>query len=206
MKKILKSKSFIKEHKDINKFENNIEVLLEVYGIIELDNLYKIYNEVFEEIDKEIFDNYLLHLIIKDGPITEVRVNDINYVTTMILDEIEAEEYINNLTDEYKIYPKGFYFDVFNRRYLKNLKSYEILYDYLLKQYDLDLNEEEEIFELIVCDYIYQLQESKSRAKESILKNLDKYFEINSKEKNIIINYLNKIYYDYPKWRKKGNI
>ena len=53
---------------------------------------------------------------------------------------------------------------------------------------------------------IYQLQESKSRAKESILKNLDRYFEINSKEKNIIINYLNKIYYDYPKWRKKGNI
>ena len=53
---------------------------------------------------------------------------------------------------------------------------------------------------------IYQLQESKLRAKESILKNLDRYFEINSKEKNIIINYLNKIYYDYPKWKKKGNI
>lgn len=206
IKKILKNKSFIKEHKDINKFENNIEVLLEVYGIIDLDNLYKIYNEVFEEIDKEIFDNYLLHLIIKDGPLTEVRVNDINYLTTMILDEIEAEEYVKSLTDEYKIYPKEFYFDVFNRRYLKNLKSYEILYDYLLKNYDLDLNEEVEIFELIVCDYIYQLQESKLRAKESILKNLDRYFEINSKEKNIIINYLNKIYYDYPKWKKKGNI
>ena len=113
----------IKSYKDINKLENNSEVLLEVYGIIDLDNLYKIYNQVFEEIDKEIFDNYLLHLIIKDGPLTEVRVNDINYLTTMILDEIEAEEYVKSLTDEYKIYPKEFYFDVFNRRYLKNLKS-----------------------------------------------------------------------------------
>ena len=50
------------------------------------------------------------------------------------------------------------------------------------------------------------MQESKTKAKEAILKNLDKYFNINSKQKIEIINYLNRIYYDYPKWRKKGNI
>ena len=50
------------------------------------------------------------------------------------------------------------------------------------------------------------MQESKVIARKAIITNLDQYFNINSKEKNEIINYLNKIYYDYPKWRKKGNI
>ena len=41
--KILKSKSFIKEHKNILNFEKNIEAMLDVYGIIEKDSLYNIY-------------------------------------------------------------------------------------------------------------------------------------------------------------------
>ena len=41
--KILKSRSFIKEHKNILNFEKNIEAMLDVYGIIEEDSLYNIY-------------------------------------------------------------------------------------------------------------------------------------------------------------------
>ena len=204
--KILKSKSFIKEHKNILNFEKNIEAMLDVYGIIEEDSLYNIYTKVFEDIDKKEFNKYLINLNLKECPLCIVSLNDTNYISILGSDEDEAEEYLNNQTEDYKIYPKEFYINVVNRDYLKSLKFYENLYEYLLKYYDLDLNEEGKIFELIICDYLYQVQESKSKAKEAILKNLDKYFNINSKQKNEIINYLNRIYYDYPKWRKKGNI
>lgn len=204
--KILKSKSYIKEHKNILNFEKNIEAMLDVYGIIEEDSLYNIYTKVFEDIDKKVFNKYLMNLNLKEGPLGIVRLNDTNYISILGSDEDEIEVYLNNQTEDYKIYPKEFYTNVANRDYLKSLKSYENLYDYLLKYYDLDLNEEEDIFELIICDYLYQVQESKFKAKEAVIKNLDKYFNINSKQKNEIINYLNRIYYDYPKWRKKGNI
>ena len=180
--------------------------MLDVYGTIEEDSLYNIYTKVFEDIDKKVFNKYLMNLNLKEGPLGIVRLNDTNYISILGSDEDEIEVYLNNQTEDYKIYPKEFYTNVANRDYLKSLKSYENLYDYLLKYYDLDLNEEEDIFELIICDYLYQVQESKFKAKEAVIKNLDKYFNINSKQKNEIINYLNRIYYDYPKWRKKGNI
>ena len=52
----------------------------------------------------------------------------------------------------------------------------------------------------------YLVDNIKPLLSKSDYPNLDKYFNINSKQKNEIINYLNRIYYDYPKWRKKGNI
>ena len=148
----------------------------------------------------------MINLNLKECPLGIVSLNDTNYISILGSDEDEAEEYLNNQAEDYKIYPKEFYINVVNRDYLKSLKSYENLYEYLLKYYDLELNEEEDIFELIICDCLYQVQESKSKAKEAILKKLDEYFNINSKQKNEIINYLNRIYYDYPKWMKKGNI
>lgn len=202
MKKILKSKSFKEEYKSVMEFKTNLMSLLEVYGIVESNELYKIYNKIFEQIDKKTFEKNLIY----NTAITMVKVNNYYYISILGLDDEKTEEYIDNQIEEYKIYSKEFYISVNNREYLKGLKSYKMLYDYLLKYYNLDLNKDDEVFELIVCDYIYQIQESKLRAKESILKNLDNFFEINSKEKNIIINYLNKIYYEYPKWRKKGNI
>ena len=204
--KILKSKSFTKEHQDLLNFEKNIDMLLEVYGIIEEDNLYDIYTKVFENIERKKFNKYLEYLALKGCPIDKEYFNNTNYISKLEFDDYELEDYIANREGEYKIYLKEFYEKVENRDYLKSLKSYENLYDFFQKYYDFDLNEEEEIFELIVCDYLYQMQESTVAAKEAILINLDQYFNINNEQKNEIINYLNKIYYDYPKWQKKGNI
>lgn len=204
--KTLKSKSFIKEHQDLLSFEKNIEMLLEVYGIIEEDTLYDIYTKVLDNIERKVFDKYLMYITIKDCPIDREIVNNISYISKLDLEDYEIEDYLASREGEYEIYPKDFYEKVENRTYLKSLKSYENLCDFFQKYYNFDLNEEEDIFELIVCDYLYQIQESKAVAREAILTNLDQYFNINSKQKNEIINYLNKIYYDYPKWRKKGNI
>lgn len=204
--KTLKSKSFIKEHQDLLNFEKNIEMLLEVYGIIEEDTLYDIYTKVLNNTERKVFDKYLMYIALKDCPIDREIVNNISYISKLDLEDYEIEDYLASREGEYQIYPKDFYEKVENRTYLKSLKSYENLCDFFQKYYNFDLNEEEDIFELIVCDYLYQIQESKAVAREAILTNLDQYFNINSKQKNEIINYLNKIYYDYPKWRKKGNI
>lgn len=204
--KILKNKAFIKGHHDLLDFEKNIEMLLEVYGLIEEDLLYDIYTKVFENIERKIFDKYLMYITLKDCPLDRKHFNNINYISKLDLEDYEIEDYISNREGEYEIYSKDFYENVENRTYLKGLKSYENLCDFFQKYYDFDLNEEDDIFELIVCDYLYQMQESKVIARKAIITNLDQYFNINSKRKNEIINYLNKIYYDYPKWRKKGNI
>lgn len=204
--KTLKSKPFIKEHHDLLNFEKNIEMLLEVYGIIEEDTLYDIYTKVLDNIERKVFDKYLMYIVLKDCPIDREIVNDTSYISKLDLEDYEIEDYLTSREGEYEIYPKDFYENVENRTYLKSLKSYENLCDFFQKYYDFDLNEEDDIFELIVCDYLYQIQESKVMARNAILTNLDQYFNINSKQKNEIINYLNKIYYDYPKWRKKGNI
>lgn len=204
--KVISSKKFIKEHNNLNNFEKEIDNLMEVYGIIDVDNLYKVYIEVYKKITITEFKKNLYQLTIKDSPITEKIVNDKEYITILSYDNDKDIELILNSEEEYKVYDKDFYEKLYNREYLKNLKSYENLYDYFLKYYDLDLNEEEDVFEMIVCDYLYQIQEGKDRARNAIYKGLENYFDINSKQKNEIINYLNRIYYDYPKWRKKGNI
>ena len=91
--KILKSKSFIKEHKNILNFEKNIEAMLDVYGTIEEDSLYNIYTKVFEDIDKKVFNKYLINL--KECPLGIVSLNDTNYISILGSDEDEAEEYLN---------------------------------------------------------------------------------------------------------------
>lgn len=209
IKKILNNKSFTKEHKKIINFEDNIEMLLEIYGIIDNNRLYKMYNETFEKMDYKLFDDLLTYVVMKDNSISYKKINNTEYTISIDLEDEKLDkllDYINNNEGDYKTYPKEFYISVMNREYLKSLKSYQLLYDYFLRDYDLDLDKDTDVFELVVVDYIYQMQISREQAKENILKNLDHFFDINSKEKNIIISYLNKIYYEYPKWCKKGNI
>lgn len=209
MKKILKSKLFINKFNKVVSLRADLEKIMDVYGIIEEKVIYKLYNKEFAKITLNEFRNLLNYITFGSGTILYNFVGKTKYIITLS-NENSLEDYLKNIDDsiEYKLYDKSFYEDVHDLKYLKSLNSYQTLYKYLKSFYGLDLEEEGEVLEIIVVDYIYQMQENidKKIAQKNVLSNMNYFFDNSSKEKREILSYLNKIYYDYPKWQKRGNI
>ena len=72
--------------------------------------------------------------------------------------------------------------------------------------YHFDINEEEMLRGEIICDYIDNAQIDEKEAKEVIKESLNRYFEIDDIEKQIIIGYVDKIKKKMPIWKQGGKI
>ena len=93
-----------------------------------------------------------------------------------------------------------------NDNYLFNLKEYNEFRNFLKKYYGFDINKEDILRGEIVCDYIDNAQINENEAKEIIKESLDRYFEIDNLEKQIIIGYVDKIKKKMPIWKQGGKI
>lgn len=105
-----------------------------------------------------------------------------------------------------EIYDKKMYEDIGNDNYVINLKEYKEFRNFLREYYHFDINEDEMLREEIVCDYIDNTQVDEKRAKVNINDALDRYFEIDDLEKQIIIGYIDKIRKKMPIWKQGGKI
>ena len=104
------------------------------------------------------------------------------------------------------IYNKKMYEDMGNDNYIFNLKEYKEFRNFLLEYFRFDINDEEMLRGEIICDYIDKAQVDEKEAKEVIKESLDRYFEIDDFEKQIIIGYVDKIKKKMPIWKQGGKI
>lgn len=105
-----------------------------------------------------------------------------------------------------EIYDKKMYEDIGNDNYVINLKEYKEFRNFLREYYNFDINEDKMLRGEIVCDYIDNTQVDTKRATENINDALDRYFEIDDLEKQIIIGYIDKIRKKMPIWKQGGKI
>lgn len=149
-------------------------------------------------------------------------VNIVKFISTLELEPIyysfqyqclcsfnlREEEAAKILTckEDIVIYNKKMYEDMGNDNYLFNLKEYKEFRNFLMEYYRFDINDEEMLRGEIVCDYIDNAQINEKEAKEVINESLDRYFEIDDMEKQIIIGYVDKIRKKMPIWKKGGKI
>ena len=82
----------------------------------------------------------------------------------------------------------------------------DIKENFLREYYHFDINEDEMLRGEIICDYIDNTQVDEKRAKVHINDALDRYFEIDDLEKQIIIGYIDKIRKKMPIWKQGGKI
>ncbi len=104
------------------------------------------------------------------------------------------------------IYDKTMYNDIGNETYVTKLKEYKEFRNYLKEYYRFDINEDEILRGEIIYDYIDNDQLDKKEAKRRLSDALDRYFEIDTLEKQIIIEYIDKIRTRMPIWKQGGKI
>lgn len=110
-------------------------------------------------------------------------------------------------SSEYTIvYDKKTYEDIGNDDYVINLKECKEFRNYLKEYYQFDINEDEMLRGEIICDYIDNAQLDEKEAKKDVKDALDRYFEIDDFEKQVIIGYINKIREKMPVWKNGGKI
>ena len=129
-----------------------------------------------------------------------------NCIFNVNLSEKDIEPILKNNVDRKVTYDKQFYKNMNNGSYLENLKEFKELKNYLEKLYDFDINDDEDLKCDIIEAYVDYAQIDSNRAKEYINSALERYFEIDDIEKNIIVGYLEKIRSKMPIWKQGGKI
>ena len=119
-------------------------------------------------------------------------------------DERIAE--ILETSEDTVVYDKKMYEDIGNDNYVINLKEYKEFRNYLKEYYQFDSNEDEMLRGEIICDYIDNAQLDEKEAKENVKDALDRYFEIDDLEKQVIIGYIDKIRKKMPIWKQGGKM
>lgn len=204
---LLKDKKLIKENQKNNEIITYTEAILNCYGIIPLEKLYEIYEEQIQKIDKEELKHVIQSKAMHDDNIyTYTYDDDILICGIDFYDEDEAIYFYENQKGDYRIFTKEDYFSIQAESYIESFDSYKRLMLFLNQNFDLDIENQTEIKEMLVMDYISTAQLSQEQADKNLKHNLDEMFELTEKDKRQVIKYMQNIYKKYPKWKKRGNI
>lgn len=207
IKKLLRQKDFSKKRIYINQIHHDVREILEAYGVLSLQDLTKIVNDVFLEIDEEELESILrmvtvisddLHLF---GDGEEMLVGNVCFE-----DEDEAYTFYESLPEvEYKIFTKEEYEELFEGRYHQKFQVYEELMFYLVSRLDFSEEELENFNEWFVVDYLHSYQEDTEVANHNLMVNLNKdYYELKIEDKAIIKKKLAILGKLYPSYYLKG--
>lgn len=173
------------------------------YGAIHIQEAYDIIkNDILISFDK--YDN-----IIKFVSILELEAIYYSFEYQCLCDFNLRDENITEILETNNsiiIYDKKLYEDIENDNYIINLKEYKEFRNFLRKYYRFDINEDEMLRSEILCDYIDNAQLDENKAKENVENALDRYFEINNTEKQVIIEYIDRIKKRMPIWKQGGKI
>ena len=178
--------------------------ILDTYGAIFIKDAYDI-------IKKDIAVQYeRFESIVKFVSILELDMINFSYEYNCLfnvnLSKKDIELLLKKNVDKKVIYDKLFYKNMNNGSYLENLNEFKELKNYLEKLYDFDINDDEDLKCYIIKAYVDYAQVDSHRAKEYINSALERYFEIDDIEKNIMIGYIEKIRSKMPIWMQGGKI
>lgn len=179
---------------------------VDVYGIVTLNKLYSLFIKQVYEIEDEEFKKTIEVFSLFDERVNIYRYDDEALITNMEFDnEDYAIDFYIKTEGIYHNFTKQDLYNIENEKYLKNLKSYKTLMNYLDRNFEGIKDDVQTINELLIMDYINIAQISKEQADKNVMNNLDDFFEADIIQKNKIRNMLQAIFNEYPKWIKKGN-
>lgn len=199
---VLKDSNVIECIKTNNELGDALRGITSAYGVIEFDRLVEIL-----EIDGAYLFDYILKNQMTDHICEICQNGDEIIIGLMGLND----EFMLNLNEKHKKYKmKKYSLEDYKKidsgEYLEHLRSYKKLIKYLKNEFDFS-NSELIIFrDMIVMDYIINIEEKEFDATELLYKNLEDFIEKNDVEYKKIGKMLNDIYNEYPKWEKFGNI
>ena len=209
IKDIITTKENQIKNKKINKFYHFLKGVTEVYGVIDIDSLYDIYNDFM----KCSIDNFIKNISRAQFFYNDVTIfyyNDIGYITNKYINDNDFKKILKKSASyEYERYPLKKYEEFAKNEYIKNLNSYKNLIENLEKNLvpvDKDFNDD-----LCIIIQTYILFKRLDRKDE--LKNFENMFIYMDNLKNngdlykdILINGFKAIYAELPQWNKKGKI
>ena len=181
--------------------------VLEAYGVVEFEYLYKLYNEQVAPItDIKMFRKLLCISRLEDN-ISIFEDND------EVMLGIDLEENIMNILKsrreksvEYYKFSRKDFTDLKNEDYIRKFNSHKKLEKYFEEEWNVD----KEYFELlhteVLMDYLFSVQSDENVAVNRLRVALAESFEFDDIEQETeMINLIKDLRYDYPCWVLKGN-
>lgn len=200
--RIFKDDNIVECIKENDNLGNIILGIMSTYGVIELDRLAELL---------ELDSNYLLEYILRrkvSNEICEVCYNNGNIlVGSLGLDEKFMLD-LNEMHKKYNIrkYSLDDYKKIECAEYLEGLRPYKKLFKYLKDKYGFS-NPDLILFrDMIVLNYITNIEQKKYDETEALYRDLDDFIEKDEVEYKKIEKMIKDIYKEYPKWEKFGNI
>ena len=204
--KYLKNEKLLEENKYNFKIFDNVQNIVNTYGIINFNKLHEIFNKQIFKIDK----NELEQVIFTSSVFDEMPIYNYNGEDLICNLEFMNYDYAVNFYKKqrmnYKIYTKEEYEKIASYEYLNNLKSYQKFKNYLIENYDDIEDEFDYINNFLICDYLNFAQVSLNDAEIAFETNVVKTFYVTQEDIKEMKKYLKDIYDEYPKWLKRGNI
>lgn len=206
---IINNKEVIKENKKYNEIYNFTESVLDVYGILTLEELHYLYTKNIKNIEHDELNKVLnTYIMVNDGFFV-YSYDGVTLIANIEFSDLDKtfdfyEEYTGEIN---KKLTKKDIASIRDYTYLRRLKSYKKLIDYLDTMYEGIKEEHQYLDEFIIIDYLYSAQISIERADSNFRNNIINVLEgIDIIQINILSNMMKEIYNEYPKWKKRGNI
>ena len=207
LSKIIKKKEIKLNNKNNNDLRNNINALLDTYGLIELDVLYNIYNKKFGNITKkELLSKIRLFGLLDENIQLYGEANLFLVCNISFDDEDDAFCFYYKREDgEYKIFDnKEDYYYISQGGYINKFEEIDKIVD-ILDTYGIDEETEDYFIDFILLDYISTNQRDNELADKNLMHNLNNSFKfLNITDKIILKKLIEKLSNEFPSWYYRG--
>ena len=207
LSKVIKKKEIKLNNKKNNDLRNNLNALLDTYGLIELDSLHNIYNKKFGNITKnELLSKIRLFGLLDENIQLYGDANLFLVCNILFEDEDDAFSFYYAREDgDYKIFDnKEDYYFISEGGYLNKFEETDKIVD-ILDTYGIDEETEEYFIDFIVLDYISTNQRDNELANKNLMHNLNNSFKfLNITDKIIIKKLIEKLSNEFPSWHYRG--
>ena len=208
VKKLLNDKELMTKRERISQIISSVSMVLNVYGVLSLEKLCEVINNVFEEVDMEELFSILRMVTVIDDRVIFVEDDDINLVAISDFENADdIYEFYNSLEEgDYKLFAKEQYLEIKKGIYHHKFKVYEELVDYLLENTSL-MEEELDLFdEFIILDYLESSKSDIEVANKNLMSKFKESFsQFTLQDRIIIKKKLSDLAKLYPNFYLKGS-
>ena len=207
VKKILHQQTFSNQRREINQISVYVKEILMAYGVLSLEKLTEIMNQVFLKIKKE----KLIHILRKIA-IVSSDLHVFEDGETVLIGNVSFEDeeevytfYESTKEKNYKIFTKEEYEELFDGVYHQKFQAYEELIFYLYNHLGFDEETVNYFEQWFILDYLNSSQEDEEVANYNLMVNLKKDLkELRIEDKAFIKKKLKTLAALYPSYVLKG--
>jgi len=205
--KILENQKITKENKKMTDIFDYICALTNTYGIIDLDNLHRLFKKDMYDIDKEEFIKILNSLNIIHDEINMFEYDSTYIICTIdFIDEQNAVNFYEKQTGNYKEYTKEELALIKNGTFIRKSSHFKEFTDYINSKFELTNKDIDDIIDMLVMEYVLTASVNEENANENFLEDANEMFDLSDEEIEEMRKITSQIYEDYPKWIKRGAI